>query len=331
MSVSVSVLCVVCGVCVVCVVRMIHDTASLSWRVRTMHVIRVAEHLGASSRRPRHPFPALMAGEPPGRVPVYTVLKSHPINPRRAENCNCGKPQFSARLDPMPCHHNNGHVTTVQELHLCTLHLDGLVTEQIHLPLLTATFVLQLETGKDVVVWANFVIAAEPAIQHANTPNVLLVLEIIEDVFSSNRTHAVPNRIISTMRSERHTTTRHRDANTSAAHWGRRARAICRRRARGHDISSGNDGTTIQRDCERHQSVSRRMPVIRLAPPRQNSQGRHVHGGHAEGQESHLVLAVLLLGLGFLLLFFFFLLGVEEEDEEPGRDHRVALVWGFQK
>ena len=24
----------------------------------------VAEHLGASSRRPRHPFPALMAGEP---------------------------------------------------------------------------------------------------------------------------------------------------------------------------------------------------------------------------------------------------------------------------
>ena len=35
----------------------------------------VAEHLGASSRRPRHPFPALMAGETPGRVPVYTALK----------------------------------------------------------------------------------------------------------------------------------------------------------------------------------------------------------------------------------------------------------------
>ena len=46
----------------------------------------VAEHLGASSRRPRHPFPALMAGETPGRVPVYTALKSDPINPRRAEN-----------------------------------------------------------------------------------------------------------------------------------------------------------------------------------------------------------------------------------------------------
>ena len=34
----------------------------------------VAEHLGASSQRPRHPFPALMAGETPGRVPVYTAL-----------------------------------------------------------------------------------------------------------------------------------------------------------------------------------------------------------------------------------------------------------------
>ena len=32
------------------------------------------ERLGASSRRPRHPFPALMAGETPGRVPVYTAL-----------------------------------------------------------------------------------------------------------------------------------------------------------------------------------------------------------------------------------------------------------------
>ena len=44
----------------------------------------VAEHLGASSRRPRHPFPALMAGETPGRVPVYTALKTHPVNPRTA-------------------------------------------------------------------------------------------------------------------------------------------------------------------------------------------------------------------------------------------------------
>ena len=38
----------------------------------------VAEHLGASSRRPRHPFSALMAGDNPGRVPVYTALPAHP-------------------------------------------------------------------------------------------------------------------------------------------------------------------------------------------------------------------------------------------------------------
>ena len=41
-----------------------------------MQLIRVAEHLGASSRRPRHPFTALMAGVNPGRVPVYTAQKN---------------------------------------------------------------------------------------------------------------------------------------------------------------------------------------------------------------------------------------------------------------
>ena len=56
----------------------------------------------------------------------------------------------------------------------CTsgLHdLDGHVTVQIQLPLLTATLVLQHEPGIVAVVWANIVIAAEPAIQHANTLN----------------------------------------------------------------------------------------------------------------------------------------------------------------
>ena len=43
-----------------------------------MQLIRVAERLGAGSRRPRHPFPALMAEETPGRVPVYTALKLIP-------------------------------------------------------------------------------------------------------------------------------------------------------------------------------------------------------------------------------------------------------------
>ena len=44
----------------------------------TMQLTRVSEHLGASSRRPRHPFPALMAGVTPGRAPVYTALKKTP-------------------------------------------------------------------------------------------------------------------------------------------------------------------------------------------------------------------------------------------------------------
>ena len=63
------------------------------------------------------------------------------------------------------------------------IHLDGHVTVQIHLPLRTATLVLQLEPGKVVVDWANIVVAAEPEIQHANRPNELLLLEIIEEVF----------------------------------------------------------------------------------------------------------------------------------------------------
>ena len=99
---------------------------------------------------------------------------------------------------------------------MCTHHLDGHVTVQIHLPLLTATLVLQLEPGRIVVVWTNIVNAAEPVIQHAYTPDELLVLEIIEDVFSSHRPHTVPNRIVSTTR-RKTTTTRHRDANTLAA------------------------------------------------------------------------------------------------------------------
>ena len=43
-----------------------------------MHLIREAERLGASSRRPCHPFPALMAGANPGRVPACAALKKTP-------------------------------------------------------------------------------------------------------------------------------------------------------------------------------------------------------------------------------------------------------------
>ena len=65
---------------------------------------------------------------------------------------------------------------------------------------------------------------------------------------SSRRLHTVPNAIVSITRREKTTTTRHRDVNTPAAH-------VCRRRARGHDIRSGNDGTTNPRDCEHHDGL----------------------------------------------------------------------------
>ena len=44
------------------------------------------------------------------------------------------------------------------------------------------------------------------------------MLEIIDEEFSSYRLHTVPNRIVSTTRREKATNTRHRDANTRAAH-----------------------------------------------------------------------------------------------------------------
>ena len=115
-------------------------------------------------------------------------------------NCSCGDLRSYLHVrTPCPvvtqraCH-------TDQKLHVCTHHLDGLVTVQIQLPLLTAKLVLQLEPGIIVVVWANFDIAAEPVIQHAHTPDELLELEIIEEVISSHRHHTVPNRIVSTTR-----------------------------------------------------------------------------------------------------------------------------------
>ena len=101
-------------------------------------------------------------------------------------------------------------------LHVWTHDLDGHVTVQIHLPLLTATLVLQREPGIVVVVWANIVIAAETIIEYANTLNELLVLEILEKL-SSHRLHTVPNGIVSSTRNEKTTTTRHRDVNTPAA------------------------------------------------------------------------------------------------------------------
>ena len=71
-------LCYVALVVVMVVVQMINGNG-VSVQARSyVQLIRVAEHLGASSRRPRHPFPALMAFVNPGRVPVYTALPAHP-------------------------------------------------------------------------------------------------------------------------------------------------------------------------------------------------------------------------------------------------------------
>ena len=116
----------------VCVVQMIHDTASLSWRVRMMHLIRVAEHLGASSRRPRHPFPTLMAGEP---LAVYLCTRPK-------------KSTITRRTAPVELHNRDiNHLS--KKLHSSTA--------------CTATLALQLELEVVVVVGAKNASAAEPA------------------------------------------------------------------------------------------------------------------------------------------------------------------------
>ena len=89
---------VVLVVLVVLVVQMTNDTACQSRRVREMQLIRVAEHLGASSRRPRHPFSALMAGEP---LAVFLCTRPQKAFPSHHELQLRRPPQFSARLDPM--------------------------------------------------------------------------------------------------------------------------------------------------------------------------------------------------------------------------------------
>ena len=54
-----------------------HSEHGVSVQARVyVQLIWVVEHLGASSLCPRHPFPALMAGVNPGRVPVHTALKN---------------------------------------------------------------------------------------------------------------------------------------------------------------------------------------------------------------------------------------------------------------
>ena len=171
--------------------------------------------------------------------------------------------------DPLP----NGEEpkrrhTPGQHSNTITVHLIGHIAVQIQLPLLTAT--LQLEPEIDVIVVINLVVAAEPEIQHANTPNEPLVLEIIGRI-SRHRLHTVPNRIVSTICSKT-TTTQHRDANTPAAQEAARTR--------GHDNSSGNDGITIPRDCERHHGKLRNWSCEhenRLNFPLETGSAKSIH------------------------------------------------------
>ena len=114
-------------------------------------------------------------------------------------SCNCGD-LHSFLHDWTPCPDKTQRAChTVQELHLCTLHQDGHVTVQIHLPLLTATLVLQLEPGIVGVVWANIVIAAESNSACIHTERPLGTGKNVEQL-SSLRLHTVPNRIVSTTR-----------------------------------------------------------------------------------------------------------------------------------
>ena len=127
--------------CVVCVVQMIQSTPCLSRVMPTMHLIWVAEHLGASSRRPRHPFPALMAGGNPWPCTCVHGQKNQPINRRTAP----------VELQNRDIDH---HSNVLRSSTACT-----------------ATLALQLELEVVVVVGANIVIAADRIIEHANTPN----------------------------------------------------------------------------------------------------------------------------------------------------------------
>ena len=130
---------VVCGLyVVVCVVQMTNDTACQSRRVREKQLIRVAEHLGASSRRPRHPFSALMAGEP---LAVYLCTRPKKSPSRHTMSCNCGDLRsFLHVWTPCPVVTTTG-MSHCPELHLCKHHLDGHVTAQIHLPLVVVCVV----------------------------------------------------------------------------------------------------------------------------------------------------------------------------------------------
>ena len=97
--VMVAVIVVVVVVVVVAVVVMVR---TCRYHCTSMHLVRVAEHLGRrDSRRPRHPFPALMTGVNPRPVPVHRALEAQPPS------------QLIDHTAPVVAY--NGHATTSSE------------------------------------------------------------------------------------------------------------------------------------------------------------------------------------------------------------------------
>ena len=109
----------------------------------SMHLIGWQNTRESDSRRPRHPFPALMAGVTPGRVPVHTALKNrhasgHVINLSRTmqtaephRNCTVWTSQGTCVAQQRACQ------LLVEELQ--PWNLDGLLNSKTMETCLCAT------------------------------------------------------------------------------------------------------------------------------------------------------------------------------------------------
>ena len=102
---------------------------------------------------------------------LLTATLALQLKPGRSCNCRC---KSVTAADPTIKHADAPNVLLVQEMS----------TVKIHHPHLTATLALQLEPGKVVVVSANSAAAADPTIEQADAPNVLMVL-----VMSTGKIH----------------------------------------------------------------------------------------------------------------------------------------------
>ena len=74
----------------------------------------VAEHLGASSRRPRHPFPALMAA-------VYLCTRPHKTSQSMSANCGASTVYCTVSTIPGTCRSNDRHESNVSSINVATV------------------------------------------------------------------------------------------------------------------------------------------------------------------------------------------------------------------